>query len=98
MDLKDGVMWSECIWIRIGIGGGLLWIIRCELFDFPSPEDLKDVSHVVLCQGCAVYSGFRDTSIQIAATGLPSAGLCRILAPSDFHLFDAQNKHFGSHR
>jgi hypothetical protein len=51
------VMWSECIWIRIGIGGGLLWIIRCGVFDSASPEDPKDVSHVVRSQGRTMYSG-----------------------------------------
>jgi hypothetical protein len=90
------VMWSECIWIRIGIGGGLLWIIGRGVFGSASPEDLKDVSHVVSCQGCTVY--VPDTSIQIAATGLPSVGLCRVLASSDFHLFDPRKQHLGSHR
>ena len=68
--------------------------------DFVSPEDLEVVSHVVSSQGCTVQCtvDVRDTSIQITATGLPSVGLCVVLAPSDFNLLDAQKKRLGSHR
>jgi hypothetical protein len=41
------VMWSACTWIRVGIGGVLLWIIGCAIFDSASPEDLKHVGRVV---------------------------------------------------
>ena len=39
----------------------------------------------------------RDTSIKIAATELPSVGLCGVLVPSDFHLFSCLQKHIGGH-
>jgi len=48
------VMLSECIWIRIRIGGVLLWTMKCGVFDSVSPENLKDVSYVVSSQGCTV--------------------------------------------
>jgi hypothetical protein len=35
----------------------------------------------------------QDTAIQIAATRLPSVGLCGVLVPSDFHLFGLLKKH-----
>jgi hypothetical protein len=84
------VMWSECIWIRVGIGGGLLCIMECGIFDSVSPED--QVKYVQ----CTV--DVRDTSIQIAATGLPSVGLCGVLAPRNLHFFYPLKKHLGIYR
>lgn len=39
----------------------------------------------------------QDIPIQIAATRLPSVGLCGVLTPSDFHLFGPLQEHLGDH-
>ena len=62
---------------------GLFFTMSCDHQD-ASPEGRKDGGHLARTQACTIY--VRDTPNQVSATRLASAGLRRVLAPSDFHL------------
>jgi len=96
IDLQDGnVVWvyldldRDWWWAVVDYGLWSIWLCFSR-----GPKRYVTWCHVKDVQ-CTVY--VRDTSIQITATGLPCVGLCRVLAPSDFHLFDPLKKQLGSH-